>query len=268
MTAGTSVSEKACDSRRKWTSMTLMSASAKTMATEPPRDVERGGQRGVTRRRTGRRAGAPAPSGRRRRSRPGQPGSPSACESGAIGGFRQPEGPPAGLRASPPSDGRRFTLEAPPTIGTPRGWYPARLRIGLSRGTRRRRRPAARRGPRRGTSACPPIGRRMAAPTTANPRCVSSCAQASTSPAVSSRKPICIPSRSGSLGAAEAELEAAQLQVHAALVGRAALEAEGGLVELGHAEWIGRCQGQLPDAPHLPHAPAAVSARHLGASSA
>ncbi len=33
MTAGTSVSEKACDSRRKWTSMTLMSASAKAMAT-------------------------------------------------------------------------------------------------------------------------------------------------------------------------------------------------------------------------------------------
>ena len=33
MTAGTSVSEKACDSRRKWTSMTLMSASAKPAAT-------------------------------------------------------------------------------------------------------------------------------------------------------------------------------------------------------------------------------------------
>ena len=61
------------------------------------------------------------------------------------------------------------------------------------------------------------------------------------------------PVAGGRFAVAEAELEAAELEVDAGLVTRETPEPEGRLVELGHAGRIGGPQGKLADAAHLPH---------------
>src|SRR5688500_6348183 len=56
-----------------------------------------------------------------------------------------------------------------------------------------------------------------------------------------------------SLAVAEAQLETAELKVHATVIAGHATKAEGRFVELRDAGWIRREQRQLADAAHLPH---------------
>src|SRR5688500_7331923 len=52
---------------------------------------------------------------------------------------------------------------------------------------------------------------------------------------------------------AEAQLESAELKVHATVIAGHATESEGRFVELRDPGWIRREQRQLADAAHLPH---------------
>ncbi len=60
------------------------------------------------------------------------------------------------------------------------------------------------------------------------------------------------PVSSGALGAAEAQFEAAEFEIHTGVVARTAPEAKCRLVELGGTHRVGGGEGQLTDAAHLP----------------
>ena len=62
------------------------------------------------------------------------------------------------------------------------------------------------------------------------------------------------------LTAPEAELEGAELEIHAGFIPGPTPEAEGRFVELGDPRGIGRDERDLTDTPHLPHQPGATSA--------
>ena len=218
----------------KWTSMTLMSASAKAMATSH-QDLERGGQRGVIG------DEQPVEQERQRRQEGGEDPDPDSGARRSPASQERSEGF-AGRRAagwpgaSPPNDGRRFTRGAA-HHWYPRRWYPARSAMGLSRG-KRRRRPADPRDRRRGRSAClPSVARRRGHHREPALRQL-------LGPGVDLGGGVEAETRSAARPAlgcsARRKLSSKPASSRStALVGGAALEAEGGLVELRHAQRIG-----------------------------
>ena len=145
MTAGTSVSEKACDSRRKWTSMTLMSASAKHDGDRPTMGCGTGWPAPCPRRRGVRRVEGRARVRNAEKIQTRTAGLDERPRVRASGGFRQTEGPLAGIaRAHRIMVAGAGYRRRPPFVLPTGGTQPACLGWAhLSRDTRRRRRPGA-----------------------------------------------------------------------------------------------------------------------------